>query len=543
MDTNGNHQTSNRLKRLANSTGLSAIAVACATMLSLPAHSINEDHSYISISGGVLFTDENARFGSEAESEAPFGQLTFGSMITRDFAVELEYFRSDIDRRNGGEYELHGAMLDLKWFPLRGDTSLSPYISFGAGIQETEQPEDNTTSPVLAISAGMQWWINNTIGMHVEGGYRYDLYDDPSRGNTGLDEFTFLLGFDIGLPEFAQSKDSGWWTDHSSVGHGIYLGTMATFLFVDEEPELRRDAKDSLGIHVLAGIPLGQNINIELKGFYTDFDTYSDQDYSQYGAGLDVLLFPFGRDLRIAPYAQIGAAYARTEIGSNFETENEIADAGVGMLINMGEYVSLRTEARYRVDFFDIDGPGVTEYEELSVNVGLNVALSGSNSQPVKPPVPVTDDDKDGVLNINDRCPGTAAETAVDEFGCPLKPTPPKPETEASTVDTQYTIYFLRAETTLDSADESSLKTIADAAKTYDAQRILITGHTDADGDASSNVKIAKARADAVANFLKNLKVSAEIETISLGQFSPKSDNSTEKGRALNRRAEIYLEK
>lgn len=524
---------------------LSYLTFACAGLAlaaSPTAMAIDKDTGYIGFSGGVLFTDEDARFGADAESDAGFYKITFGSMVQENLAVELEFFRSDIDRvgatSSDNEFELLGAMVDLKWFPFASQSNFHPYFSIGAGIQETEQPEFNSTSGVAELGAGLFWQTSRHFGLHLEGLYRADLYDRPSDDYELANEFAVMLGVDILMTPYEWVGSKTGWSHNSSVGHGPYLGAMATFLHVDEEPILRQDAQDSLGLHVLVGYPLGDYVNLELKGFYTDLETASNRDYEIYGGGVDMLLFPFGRDIRIAPYGQLGAAYQKTTMENRDDTNNGVADAGIGMLLNLNDRVSLRTEARYRVDFFNTPGEGVTEHEELSLNVGLNVALTSKPGFASNRPVAmVTDDDNDGVLNINDRCPGTQTGTAVDEFGCPFVPTP-KDNTR-----TQYTVYFLRAETTLDNVDKALLEKVAKTSIEYNASRILVTGHTDTEGDAGRNVKVAEARARAVTSFLRSLQVTAELKPVSLGEFSPATTDNTAEDKAKNRRAEIYLEK
>lgn len=522
---------------------LAGSALLATTMLTTNALAIEAGEGYLSLSGGVLFTEDDGRDAGKAESEADFGKITFGTLLNKNFAFELEFFRGDIAiKDNDGRYQLTGFIGDLKWYPFRGDTGLSPYLSLGAGFQETEQSGVNTTSAVMETAIGLQWWPTRYLGFHTEAGYRLDLYDDPNGGEDYLDEFTFLVGVDVGLPQFRHGTGSHWWNDRSSVGHGPYLGLMAMYVFTDEEPEARIGTDDSFGGHFLFGLPLGEYVNLELKAFYVDFNTDGDFDYEQYGGGVDALFFPFGRDFRIAPYGQLGAAYVHNDV-EDFDSDNGLADAGIGMLINVSETVSVRAETRYRVDFFDTDTDSdVTELQELVINLGMNVALlptrGDMSRDPARrpAPTPTTDDDKDGILNVNDRCPGTVFGTQVDEFGCPMN------DIDNAVPQKSYTIYFLRGETTLDANDKSALDDIAATAIDTQANKVLVTGHTDTEGDSGKNVNIAKARADAAAAYLRDQGVTAEIEVLSLSEFSPATRGSSTKERALNRRVEIYLE-
>lgn len=70
---------------------------------------------------------------------------------------------------------------------------------------------------------------------------------------------------------------------------------------------------------------------------------------------------------------------------------------------------------------------------------------------------------------------------------------------------------------------------------------LLIVGHTDADGPDDANLKLSKARAEAVKSALINIyKVSGDrLATDGKGESVPVSDNSTTEGKAQNRRVEF----
>ena len=71
---------------------------------------------------------------------------------------------------------------------------------------------------------------------------------------------------------------------------------------------------------------------------------------------------------------------------------------------------------------------------------------------------------------------------------------------------------------------------------------IAIYGHTDNTGSRAVNQKLSEERAQAVANYLIGQKVDpVRITTRGLAYDSPIADNSTEEGRAQNRRVEILI--
>ena len=80
---------------------------------------------------------------------------------------------------------------------------------------------------------------------------------------------------------------------------------------------------------------------------------------------------------------------------------------------------------------------------------------------------------------------------------------------------------------------------IALAGACHDSQ-ILITGHTDASGDAALNRALSFRRASAVGDYIANSGISRERLVISgIGSREPIADDNMRYGRSLNRRIEI----
>lgn len=78
--------------------------------------------------------------------------------------------------------------------------------------------------------------------------------------------------------------------------------------------------------------------------------------------------------------------------------------------------------------------------------------------------------------------------------------------------------------------------------KEFNKTTIVVSGYTDSVGSSSYNQKLSEDRAQSVADYLANKKVtSARIELAGLGEENPIASNKTSKGRSLNRRVEITL--
>ena len=71
---------------------------------------------------------------------------------------------------------------------------------------------------------------------------------------------------------------------------------------------------------------------------------------------------------------------------------------------------------------------------------------------------------------------------------------------------------------------------------------VEIGGHTDSTGQASYNQALSERRAGAVADYLVSKGITrVRITATGYGDKQPVGDNSTKKGRALNRRTELRI--
>ena len=78
--------------------------------------------------------------------------------------------------------------------------------------------------------------------------------------------------------------------------------------------------------------------------------------------------------------------------------------------------------------------------------------------------------------------------------------------------------------------------------KRLSGTKIELAGHTDSDGSAESNLKLSQDRAAAVKAYLVSKGISASrIQTVGYGESRPVAQNSSEAGRAKNRRTEVRV--
>ena len=115
-------------------------------------------------------------------------------------------------------------------------------------------------------------------------------------------------------------------------------------------------------------------------------------------------------------------------------------------------------------------------------------------------------------------------------------------QTESGVVVTLGDVLFETGQTELRQEAMASLVEVVDLLQSEPDKNIRIEGHTDAVGDANTNLEISQRRADAVFEALVSLGVVAErVTTQGMGEDFPIASNETDEGRAQNRRVDVIL--
>jgi len=87
-----------------------------------------------------------------------------------------------------------------------------------------------------------------------------------------------------------------------------------------------------------------------------------------------------------------------------------------------------------------------------------------------------------------------------------------------------------------------ALNNVARTLSEYDQTIVEVSGHTDSVGSDAVNQRLSQQRADAVGNYLIGQGLLRQrFEIVGFGKTRPVADNTTEQGRALNRRVEIRV--
>ena len=107
-----------------------------------------------------------------------------------------------------------------------------------------------------------------------------------------------------------------------------------------------------------------------------------------------------------------------------------------------------------------------------------------------------------------------------------------------------YGIHFDFNKANVKPESEPTLKEIAKLLKQNPKLNLYVVGHTDSVGKIAYNMKLSRARAEAVVKLLVTKYGVAQnrLDPYGVGPLTPVSSNETEEGRALNRRVELVKE-
>jgi outer membrane protein OmpA-like peptidoglycan-associated protein len=106
-------------------------------------------------------------------------------------------------------------------------------------------------------------------------------------------------------------------------------------------------------------------------------------------------------------------------------------------------------------------------------------------------------------------------------------------------------IRFMTGKAEIDPACDKTMQQIANIMAEYVAFKVQVDGHTDNIGRVETNKKLSQARAEAVVSYLLQKKgvAAKRLSAKGWGDQQPIDDNSSEAGRAKNRRVDFTVTK
>ena len=149
-----------------------------------------------------------------------------------------------------------------------------------------------------------------------------------------------------------------------------------------------------------------------------------------------------------------------------------------------------------------------------------------------------TDTDQDGVTNEADRCPSTPAGSQVDAAGCIILFR--EAAGAKATPLVLQGVTFASGRSIITRQSFAVLDAVAASLLANPDVEIEVAGHTDDSGAEGLNLRLSKARADAVRHYLASKGVPpARMTAEGYGESQPVASNATPQGKAQNRRVEL----
>jgi OmpA-OmpF porin, OOP family len=143
-------------------------------------------------------------------------------------------------------------------------------------------------------------------------------------------------------------------------------------------------------------------------------------------------------------------------------------------------------------------------------------------------------------ISVVEQAQQQAAAQKAQEESKPI--TSQECQTRFSVISTTGAIYFKSGSAELDSASDPLLNSVADIANRCPTVKIEVSGHTDTTGSSSANQSLSVARAQAVVAYLAQHGVAKDrVTATGYGDTKPVASNTTEEGRAKNRRIEFQV--
>ncbi|NOQ51117.1 MAG: outer membrane beta-barrel domain-containing protein [Desulfuromonadaceae bacterium] len=360
------------------------------------------------------------------------------------------------------------------------------------------------------------------------------------------------------------------------------------------------DDDQNLEDSFLLSLGLGYNLNKNwaVEAVFTDTDADAD---NASGSDTDVqtyrldTLYHFMPDNKLVPYlaAGIGGISAEPDVGGRHD--HLLANYGAGIKYFFNENVALRADVRHLLDFpepennliysagllfqfgapapapqpvaipapapapqpepapvvapADSDGDGVIDDQDKCPGTPKGVKVNADGCPP--------DSDGDGVYDYCDKCPNTPEGAPVDRQGCPLDSdgdgvydyqdrcpgTPAGVSVDTGGCPTKLTLHinFCHDSNKVGPEFDSEIAKAAQCISDYPGNVVFIDGHTDSTGAAAYNQQLSEQRAAAVKNRLveKFNIPESRMTARGFGETQPVADNKTKEGRFQNRRVDV----
>lgn len=339
-----------------------------------------------------------------------------------------------------------------------------------------------------------------------------------------------------------------------------YVGAAVGSASVDpdvEETGLKNIDNQDTGFKLMIGKELSDQLSVEAFAANlgeAELINGSKVGYETYGASVSLTL-P-NNNAPVSAYAKGGLAY--TDIDSAVPIKNDTtvgSFGGIGGEIKAGRNIAIRGE----YEFYSVDtqllSVGVVKRFGGSSDEVILMTPRLPRSQPTQPkttvkmepvvkPIPnksqqISGDrakqatlegdlDRDGIIDSKDICKNTPAGVDVSKIGC------------ANFIGVINGVTFDRNSNYLDAGTKSTLDIVASNLSKFKGQLFVIVGHTDS-SEGTNKKRLSLKRALIASRHLVSKGIPAsQLKFAGAGASKPIYSNSSDEGKAKNRRIEIY---
>lgn len=530
------------------------VSLICAASMRLAAQESTTQPELGVGAGGLIPVSETAEKPLDFYANAYF-IYPFNEMFKAELNVGYGQFYSRYAEGMDVNTDLIPVTARLRFYPIVKSPVL-PYLYVGAGLlnfNNKTRPSDDYirlqgkpqyagdpltfkgTTAVFPLGVGLQFPIAEHFTIDVNGGPDITLSDDLNPSLDGI-------------------KDAYW---HGMAGVTVRFGSAnndgdGDGLTNDEEEELSTDPenpdtdgdglKDGEEVHAYKTSPLkpdsdgdGLSDGVEVKQTRTD-PSKTDTDADGLSDGAEVNQF---KTDPLAPDTDKDGLSDGDEVTIH-QSNPLLKDTDGDGLIDSDEVQKHRTNPSST----DTDGDGVSDFDEVMVYKTLptNADTDGDG---LKDGEEISSYKTDPLSADTDK--GTVNDGA--EVRRKTDPLDPSDDLERLKVDVGRKMVLEGIEFGSGSAEilPQSEQILTRAYNTLQSDPgiiVQIQGYTDNQGPRALNMKLSKARADAVKAWLVAKGIDAKrIGTKGFGPDKPIGDNRTEEGRQQNRRIEFYRQK
>ncbi|MEP6886420.1 MAG: OmpA family protein [Gammaproteobacteria bacterium] len=316
-----------------------------------------------------------------------------------------------------------------------------------------------------------------------------------------------------------------------------YLAPMGQYTFLDKD----RISNNHAGYQIGLGYNFAPNFALEAAISNGSFKiSGSGASEKLQASSLDLLYKFLPVTSMVRPYIIGGTGAITDNVGRPAKNNTGwLAEAGAGVLIGLGDQtgstrVQFRTEAKYRYEFMKYTQYVPNDPRDLIVGVGFQFMFGAPTPTPPPPPPP-------------------PPPPVVRELPPPPPPPPPAPvcqppagfqmDADCHIIQQKVVVRAVDFEynsTNLTLPARQTLDNVAAALMKQPELQVEIQGYTDSVGSVAYNLNLSQKRAESVKAYVISKGVSSSTLTAKgYGKAGPIASNSTEEGRAQNRRVEF----